>query len=150
MDSNDPVDTGLFLCFLKLLEEELSVLDFGGEASGLLLMGGANTESSSTGVRVFSLVTSLTGKSRGAGDNENGKVSIAPGIPEGVALLLADVGCLSPPEDGVSLFGRRSDDPGVAIVAIIFDMGRGVDSSSGRNSFSSSAVIRDESLVSMI
>lgn len=75
-----------------------------------------------------------------AGGDDRDSASTASGMPEGVLVLRAVAGLFSPLEDESSLSGRRSDEPGVAIVAVILDIGRGVDSSSGRKSFSSSAV----------
>ena len=139
-------------CFLNLLEAGffISVRNLDGGASGLLVMGGARIESTSVACGVFCLLIALMGSSGGVGGEERERESTAPGIPEVVLFLLAGLGLLSPLEDEVSSFGRRSDAPGVVTVAVIFDMGRGVDSSSGRNSFSSSPVKREESLVSII
>ena len=131
------------------MEFFILVRGFGEEASEELLLGGAMTESSSTARGVLALLIRFTGNFGDAGDDERDKASTAAGITEGVVFELTGVGLLSALEDVFSLFGRRSD-PGVDFAAIIFDIGRGVDSSSGRNSFSSSTVMLDESLVSMI
>jgi hypothetical protein len=139
-------------CLLDLLEAGFFFImcDAAGAASGLLLMGGARIESSSVGRGVLCFGTVLAGNSGGTGGDDSDNKSDPPGIAEVVLFLLVGVRLLSPLEDRLSLFGRRSDESGVATAAAVFDMGRGVDSSSGRNSFSSSAVRWEESLVSII
>ena len=107
------------------------------------------TESSSTARGVLALLVIFSGNFGDVGGDERDRAYTASGMTGEVVFVILGVGLLSALEDVFSLFGRRSD-PGVVSAPINFDAGSGVDSSSGRNSFSSSAVMPDESLVSMI
>ena len=115
-------------------------LDFGGLATGLLLAGGAITESSSSGLGDRCFIVLLRNSSEAAGNDEGGAPPIAPGLSIVSHRLEAGVGRLRPLELELSLFGRYREEPGVIFAAAVFGTCSGVDSASGRNSFSSSVL----------